>query len=168
MFSTPGGACGLVARDGRLVATYLPGQPERIRRRIRQSWPEAIQDDESTRSLQRQFIDYFAGRRRRFDVELDLSGVPAFHRVVYEACRRIPFGETASYAELAKRVGNPRAARAVGQAMSRNPIPLVIPCHRVLRADGSIGGFSSPRGLAQKRQLLALEGIEDVGGRRPA
>jgi len=91
------------------------------------------------------------------DVPLDFSGLPDFHRRVYAAARDVPPGQTASYGELAARVGSPGAARAVGQAMARNPFMIVVPCHRVLASSG-LGGFSAPGGDSTKRRLLELEG----------
>ncbi len=91
------------------------------------------------------------------DVAVDLSHLTAFqHRVVVEL-RKVPFGQTLSYAELAARAGSPKAARAVGSVMAQNRVPLIIPCHRVVGSGGSLGGFSAPRGIAFKKQLLALE-----------
>jgi len=102
--------------------------------------------------------DYFEGKPGSFDaLPLDLQGSP-FHLRVWQELRRIPSGATVSYQELARRLGNPKAARAVGQACGANPIPLIVPCHRVIAADGSLGGFSS--GLPRKRWLLAHEGIK--------
>ena len=98
---------------------------------------------------------YLAGRRRRFTVPVDLSGVPAFQRRVLQALRRVPYGRTITYGQLAARAGRPRAARAVGQAMAHNPVPLIVPCHRVVASGGGLGGFGG--GLALKRRLLALE-----------
>ena len=89
---------------------------------------------------------------------LDLESVPAFHRRVYEVARTIKPGTTLSYGEVASRVGEPDAARAVGQALGRNPIPIIVPCHRVLAAHGGTGGFSAPGGTATKLRLLAIEG----------
>ncbi|HEY4396858.1 MAG TPA: methylated-DNA--[protein]-cysteine S-methyltransferase [Acidimicrobiia bacterium] len=105
--------------------------------------------------------EYFDGRRRRFTMPVDLSTVEApFPRAVYEAlCRDVRFGETVSYGELAQMAGRPGAARAVGNAMSRNPVPIVVPCHRVVASGGRIGGYG-PSGVPTKRFLLALEGIE--------
>jgi methylated-DNA-[protein]-cysteine S-methyltransferase len=91
-------------------------------------------------------------------VTLDMDGVPEFHRRVYEVARTIPPGTTLSYGEIASRLGEPHAARAVGQALGRNPFPIVVPCHRVLAARGRTGGFSAPGGTATKLRLLAIEG----------
>ena len=91
------------------------------------------------------------------DVPLDLSACPPFHARVYAELRRVLPGQTVSYGELARRVGSAGAARAVGQAVARNPWLLVVPCHRVLAAGGALGGFSAPGGVATKRQLLAIE-----------
>lgn len=99
---------------------------------------------------------YFAGSKRRFSVALDVRGT-AFQRAVWDALRNLPYGEIVSYGDLAKRLGNPLGARAVGGAVGANPIPIIIPCHRVLGAGRRLGGFTG--GLAVKRQLLALEGI---------
>jgi methylated-DNA-[protein]-cysteine S-methyltransferase len=92
-------------------------------------------------------------------IALDMSLVPAFHRRVYEAARTIPPGMTLSYGEIAAQIGAPGAARAVGQALGRNPFPIVVPCHRVLAAGGKIGGFSAQGGVATKRRMLAIEGV---------
>jgi len=101
---------------------------------------------------------YFAGEAARFELPVDLSGVPDFTRSVLLECHKIPYGSTASYGELARRVGNPRAARAVGQAMRRNPLPPIIPCHRVVGSDGSLVGFAGgTEGLPLKRALLDRE-----------
>jgi methylated-DNA-[protein]-cysteine S-methyltransferase len=108
--------------------------------------------------------EYFAGRRRRFTMPVDLSVVDAaFPRAVYETLQRdVTWGETVSYRELAEMAGRPRAARAVGNAMSRNPVPIVVPCHRVVAAGGRIGGYGSS-GVPTKRFLLAHEGVELPG-----
>jgi methylated-DNA-[protein]-cysteine S-methyltransferase len=108
--------------------------------------------------------EYFAGRRTRFTIPVDLSAVDAgFSRGIYEVLQReVPFGETVSYGELAEMAGHPGAARAVGNAMSRNPVPIVVPCHRVVAAGGRIGGYG-PSGVGTKRMLLALEDVELPG-----
>jgi methylated-DNA-[protein]-cysteine S-methyltransferase len=102
---------------------------------------------------------YFAGEKVDFQsVPLDLEGIPEFSRKVYLAARRIPYGETMSYGRLARKAGRARAGRAVGTCMKRNPLPVFIPCHRVVREDGSVGGFSMPGGKAMKAMLLRMEG----------
>jgi methylated-DNA-[protein]-cysteine S-methyltransferase len=98
-------------------------------------------------------------------VTLDLGGVPEFHRRVYAVARTIPCGHTLSYGEVARRLGDPGAARAVGQALGRNPFPVIVPCHRVLAAGGRMGGFSAAGGAATKRRMLAIEGAPESGGR---
>ncbi|HEY8022769.1 MAG TPA: methylated-DNA--[protein]-cysteine S-methyltransferase [Thermoanaerobaculia bacterium] len=102
-----------------------------------------------------QLAEYFAGRRRDFDLELDPPGTP-FQRQVWGELARIPYGATVSYGELARRVGRPNASRAVGAANGANPIPIVLPCHRVIGSDGSLTGYGG--GLPIKRALLSLEG----------
>ncbi|RJX29014.1 MAG: methylated-DNA--[protein]-cysteine S-methyltransferase [Desulfarculus sp.] len=109
----------------------------------------------------RQLAAYFAGRAPALDAAVDLSGLSDFSRRVLLACRGIPYGQTASYGQLARRAGSPRAARAVGQVMHNNPVPIFIPCHRVLGADGSLTGFGG--GLPMKEYLLALEAKDGPG-----
>jgi methylated-DNA-[protein]-cysteine S-methyltransferase len=102
----------------------------------------------------KQLREYFAGRRTEFDLPLAPEGTP-FQRSVWRCLQEIPYGETISYAELAKRVGNPKASRAVGSANGKNRIAIIIPCHRVIAADGTLGGFGG--GLPTKLKLLDLE-----------
>jgi methylated-DNA-[protein]-cysteine S-methyltransferase len=99
--------------------------------------------------------EFFTGERSFFTVPVDLSGVPPFQRKVLRATAGIPFGEARSYGWLAERIGHPRAARAVGTALGRNPVPFIVPCHRILREDGTLGGYGL--GLPMKRSLLLLE-----------
>ena len=105
---------------------------------------------------ERQICEYLAGRRQKFSLPLDLEAIPPFQKKVLRLALRIPYGRTVTYGQLAARAGRPRAARAVGRAMARNPLPLVIPCHRVVATGGGLGGYSG--GLNLKRRLLALEG----------
>ncbi len=100
---------------------------------------------------------YAEGAKVRWSVALDLAGGTAFQRKVWRTLQQIPYGETRSYAWVARRIGKPKAARAVGAACGANPIPVIIPCHRVVASDGSLGGFTA--GLAWKRKLLRLEGV---------
>lgn len=116
-------------------------------------------DDPSDHPLAtQQLTEYFAGARREFTVPLDLHGVTAFRARVLRELARVPYGETTTYAELARAVGNPKAVRAVGSACATNPLPLFIPCHRVLRSDGALGGYRG--GVEAKRYLLNMEGID--------
>lgn len=117
---------------------------------------DAATDAARCRHVGRQLDEYFAGRRRTFDLALAPRGTP-FQLAVWQALSRIPYGTTTSYAELARMVGRPKAMRAVGAANGQNPIPIVVPCHRVIGADGSLTGFGG--GLASKRALLELEGL---------
>ena len=103
-----------------------------------------------------QLDDYFERRRRRFDLAVDLAAVPGFQRLVLEELARVPYGDTSTYGGLAARIGRPRAARAVGGALNRNPVPIVLPCHRVVGAGGSLVGYGG--GVERKRALLDLEG----------
>jgi methylated-DNA-[protein]-cysteine S-methyltransferase len=107
--------------------------------------------------VRRELDEYFEGRRHAFDLAVDLRGVTPFTERVLLELARIPFGETATYAELAARAGNPKAARAVGMTMNRNRIPIVLPCHRVIGANGSLVGYAG--GLDRKVTLLRLEGV---------
>jgi methylated-DNA-[protein]-cysteine S-methyltransferase len=106
-------------------------------------------------------VGYFEGRRTRFQADLELSSFTEFQRLVWGATEEIPYGETRSYSWVATRIGRPRAVRAVGAALGRNPVPVVIPCHRVVGANGSLTGFAF--GLAWKEALLGLEGSHEEG-----
>jgi methylated-DNA-[protein]-cysteine S-methyltransferase len=114
-----------------------------------------IEEPVKLREVMHQLDEYFAGERHDFDLKLDLRG-PAFHMRCWQALLRIPYGETWSYTRMAAEVGSPLASRAVGQANHYNPIAIIVPCHRVIAADGSLAGFGG--GLAAKRTLLELEG----------
>jgi methylated-DNA-[protein]-cysteine S-methyltransferase len=155
---TTDGYVGFVVSARGLRQVYLPVRNVgSLKRVIRKENPDAVED----RSLLPGFADalrrYFAGEAVEFHVPLDWSGRSRFEVDVWEVCRRIKYGQTRSYKELAERVGRPGGARAVGMAMRHNPCPIVVPCHRVLRSDGSLGGFSSPGGVASKRALLQME-----------
>ena len=117
--------------------------------------PRLLRAPDRVAAAARQLDEYFAGRRQGFDLPLDLRLSAGFRRSVLDQLRRIEFGATRSYAEIAAAAGSPRAVRAVGSACATNPIPVVVPCHRVVRTDGSPGGYVG--GLDAKRSLLALE-----------
>lgn len=102
--------------------------------------------------------EYFSGDRRSFQLSPDLTGLTPFQQEVLEATARVPFGERLTYGELAERIDRPRASRAVGNALGRNPVPIIVPCHRIVRSDGSLGGYTA--GAGYKEQLLELESRE--------
>jgi methylated-DNA-[protein]-cysteine S-methyltransferase len=116
------------------------------------------ESDPLTARLIKEFDDYFAGNSRSFSIPLDPQEGTAFQRRVWDQLQEIPYGQIRSYADVARAVGNPRGARAVGLANKRNCIPILIPCHRVIRSNGDLGGYDS--GLHIKRALLALEGVK--------
>ncbi len=150
VFPTAAGWVGVCASDDGLVRLTLP-QPSETAARLGEatSSPDYFQD------LEARLRAYYEGEPSDFpDVIAPSVGTP-FQRRVWETARRIPRGQTRSYGWLAAQLGQPGAARAVGQALGRNPLPVIVPCHRVLAADGGLGGFTG--GLAMKRQLLALE-----------
>ena len=145
----------------------LAGDGARLKRLCFQAGPHAhraapggVEDAAPFEAAIAQLEEYFAGRRRSFDLPLAPEGTP-FQRIVWQALTRIPYGETTSYGELARRIGKPLASRAVGLANGANPLPIVVPCHRVIGANGSLTGFGG--GLPIKRKLLALE--RDAGHR---
>ena len=126
------------------------------RRRLGHRVPEIWRDDATLREVRAEFVAYFDGRTRKFSIPTDLRGVTPFVRAVLRLAKRLPFGRVTSYGSLAGSLGRPRASRAVGRALGRNPVPIVIPCHRVVRATGKLGGYVG--GARAKRALLRLEG----------
>ena len=156
---TPIGEVHLATGPHGVVAIGLGGSPARFAQGLAQrmgTLPEKRR--RAGGAAARQVGDYLRGRRRTFRLRLDTRGLTDFQRAVLRATARIPYGQTASYGEIARRLRRPQAARAVGQALGANPLPLVIPCHRVLGARGALGGYSAARGVAVKRWLLRLEG----------
>ena len=145
LFDTPVGAIGLEEENGAIVRLLLPGQPvPRI----------ACHETPLLSEGKRQVLEYLAGQRRVFDLPLAPRGTE-FYRSVWRALEAIPYGETRSYRDIAQAVGRPKAVRAVGQANHNNPISIIIPCHRVVGANGSLTGYGG--GLDMKKHLLRLE-----------
>jgi methylated-DNA-[protein]-cysteine S-methyltransferase len=118
--------------------------------------PRVLRSSKPVDRVRRELDEYFEGRRQHFDVEPDVRGVPEYYRRVLDELARVEYGTTTTYGTLAALTGNPRAARAVGTVMNRNPIPIVLPCHRVIGASGSLTGYGG--GLDRKEHLLRLEG----------
>lgn len=161
LVETPIGHCGIAWGALGIVGVQLPeGSAARTRARLEQRFagsPEATPTTE-VRAAQREIVALLSGEARDLSrIRLDMHGLPDFRRRVYEAARTIPPGATCTYGELAKRIGSPAAARAVGQALGHNPFAIIVPCHRVLAANGRIGGFSADGGVATKQRLLAIE-----------
>jgi methylated-DNA-[protein]-cysteine S-methyltransferase len=138
------------------VAFEEEERDELLSRFSRQLSPRILEHAASTDEVRRQLDGYFAGERTRFDLKLDRRLMRGIARDVLAATARVPFGRTTTYGALAERIGRPRASRAVGNALGSNPIPIVVPCHRVLRAGGDVGGYAG--GPSRKRRLLTLEG----------
>jgi O-6-methylguanine DNA methyltransferase len=148
-----------IARSPRGLLTLTlpkPDQEAALRPLLERWGSDAQRDDVALDDLRGKLRRYFDGQPVSFDEPLDMSGATDFQQRVWEATRRIPRGRTLTYGELARRVGSPGAARAVGQAMARNPWPVIVPCHRVVGHDGRLTGFGG--GLNMKQRMLEMEG----------
>jgi methylated-DNA-[protein]-cysteine S-methyltransferase len=129
-----------------------------LRRLVRVYGPGVVPDHKRSSALARELDQYFNGKRREFDIEVDLSGLTPFQTKILVATAKIPFGSVSTYQAVARRAGNEKASRAAGGALNQNPIPIVVPCHRVVGSNGSLVGYAG--GLDVKRRLLALEGAD--------
>jgi methylated-DNA-[protein]-cysteine S-methyltransferase len=166
LFDTAIGRCALLWRGGFVIGAALPeASDESARERLARRFPGAVEADpppfaaEAIARIQA-LLD---GRKTDLgDIPLDLSG-SELELSVWAAARRIPCGEVRSYGDIAREIGEPRAAQAVGVALGRNPAPIIVPCHRVLAADGKSGGFSAPGGVATKFRILEIEGARRPG-----
>ncbi len=153
------GTISVVQRDRRIINLDLSENDiYQEHRAILKRFPEAVESDQSFKTVRTLLHRYLKGQPVDFDIEVDLSDLPEFTQRVLQELRRIPYGETRSYSEIAALAGCPKGSRAIGQALKRNPVPIIIPCHRVVRHDGSLGGFSLGQRL--KKRLLFLEGIQ--------
>jgi methylated-DNA-[protein]-cysteine S-methyltransferase len=154
---TPVGPLFVAVSPRGLAAISFDDEPEHhLERLARIAGPGVLRSSRAIDAAHRELDEYFAGRRRAFDLALDLRALPPFTVSVLGELARVPYGATTTYAELAARVGRPRAARAVGTVMHRNRIPIVLPCHRVVGSNGSLVGYAG--GLEIKEKLLELEG----------
>ena len=160
-FDTALGRFGIGWTDKGLARLLLPGDaPEDLAQKLARGGAVPGQTTRAMMALMDRIEDYAEGARVSFDdVGLDLAGVPDFHRRAYDILVQVGGGETMTYGDMARRLGDVGLSRAVGQAMGANPMPLVIPCHRVLASNGKPGGFSAPGGAATKVKMLALEGV---------
>ena len=160
IFDTKWGSFGLATARSAILRTHLPARdPEKIKAALLKNLPNPQYDKNLLKTLQRQIIAYFEGYTVNFslNIPLTLDGFSSFAVSVLTACRNIRFGQTMTYARLAKKAGRPAAARAVGRIMAKNLVPLIVPCHRVIRTDGTLGGFSAPGGISLKNKLLSHE-----------
>jgi methylated-DNA-[protein]-cysteine S-methyltransferase len=162
LFDTPLGTCGIAWSERGICMLQLPEARESsTRARVAKRFPQALAAAPS--SAAQSAIDAISAllsgeRRDLLEIQLDFAGVPEFHQRVYLAARQVLPRSTVTYGELARRIAAPGAARAVGQALGRNPFAIIVPCHRVLAAGGKLGGFSANGGTSTKVRMLAIEG----------
>jgi len=166
LFETPIGVCAVVWNERGLTGVHLPdANRARTGASVEKRFSGAV-PGEPPPEVQRAIdgiVALLRGEKRDLrEIVLDFAGIHDFNRRVYELARTIGPGATLTYGDIAIRLGSPGTARAVGQALGQNPWPIVVPCHRVLAADGRMGGFSAPGGVATKRRMLELEGVEGV------
>jgi O-6-methylguanine DNA methyltransferase len=167
IFRTGWGWFGLAGMENGLLTTILPLPDKKtVKKLLLKAFPDALEDRNFQKKTQKKIIAYFKGLKTDFsDLPLNLDDFSYFNRRVLDNCRNVRFGQTISYAELAERCGRPKAARAVGNALANNPLPLIVPCHRIIRSNGSAGGFSaflrpgSGRGGGSKlkQKMITLE-----------
>lgn len=157
VFETRLGWMGVAFSERGLAGVQLPRATRaQTLAQLKRAFPDATLVDAAPSHIARELIEYAEGKRREFTLPLDWSAMTPFQRKVLRAIAKIPFGETRSYGWVARKIGKPRAARAVGRALATNPLPIVLPCHRVLGSDGGLHGYGG--GLPLKKKLLELEG----------
>ncbi|MHC4624445.1 MAG: methylated-DNA--[protein]-cysteine S-methyltransferase [Planctomycetota bacterium] len=160
VFETRWGYFGLAGAGAGLLRTCLPmPNASRVESLLLENHPSARHEKGLFRPLQEQITAYFQGSYVDFDADMPVlfMDLSSFARSVLAACRGVRYGRTISYGQLAAKAGSPKAARAIGGVMARNPLPLIIPCHRIVRADGRIGGFSAIGGISLKKKMLEME-----------
>lgn len=167
LFDTAIGTCGIAWSERGITQVQLPDRDEtRTRERLMKRAPGA-NEQKPTPEVQRAIdgiVALLGGERRDLSsIPVDDSATPEFNRRVYAIVRKVPTGQTITYGEVAEKLGDKLLARDVGEAMGRNPTPVIMPCHRVLAANGKMGGFSAPGGTATKLKLLTIEGAQPGG-----
>jgi O-6-methylguanine DNA methyltransferase len=157
-FKTAAGWIAVLASADGLLKNTLPQETEsKALSMLGTDRSDAVISRDMFAGLQKRFIDYFSGIKVAFPESLDFGKATPFRKEVWQASRSIPYGETVSYRWVAEKIGNPKAARAVGGALGKNPMPIIVPCHRVIGCNGDLTGFSS--GLDVKKRLLEIEGV---------
>jgi len=162
VFETAVGTGGIAWGDAGILGVQLPeAEAERVRARIKRRFPDATETapTDEIQAVVERIKNVLLGESRDDlgTVQLDMARVPAFAQQVYQVARTIPVGQTMTYGQIAMQLGDPLLARDVGQALARNPYPIIVPCHRVLAAGGKLGGFSAAGGVQTKQRLLAIE-----------
>jgi len=162
IFNTQFGCFAIVAEGGNLIRTYLPGMDKgRLKKQILELYPGAKYNPAMLKNLQQQVKNYFAGKKVIFDIDITyaIKNLSDFSKTILKACHKIKPAQTISYSRLAELAKHPNAARAAGAVLSKNPVPLIIPCHRVIKSTGQTGNFTSPQGAILKQKMLNLEAI---------
>jgi methylated-DNA-[protein]-cysteine S-methyltransferase len=169
LFDTPIGRCGIAWAEGGVVGLWLPEADDaKARARLRRRHPNAVEAEpppEVSDAIARIVALLSGARADLAPIALDMTRVPDFAKRVYAVARKIPPGETLTYGAIAEKLGDKLLARDVGEAMGKNPFPIVVPCHRVVAANGKLGGFSAPGGAGTKRKMLAIEGAAEAAQR---
>lgn len=159
IFETKMGFCCIAGNSRYIYHVILPEKStSEIRKKILTAFPKATYDDLCRTDIQKLIQKYFQGRKVDFDsVKIRLDNLPQFTKTILNACRKITYGKTCTYSDLAEIAGRHNAARPTGSALAKNPVPLIIPCHRIIRSDGKTGGFSAGQGPAFKKKMLEME-----------
>lgn len=161
MKDTPAGDLMVAVSENGVVALMFGDAEQAFRLNLQdRHGADARRDPAKVAPVLQQLSEYFEGSRAEFTLEFDLEALTQFQREVLVALQQVPKGSYVTYRELAQQIGRPKASRAVGQALGRNPLPILIPCHRVIATDGTLGGYSGAGGVETKRRLLEFEGAE--------
>jgi len=157
-FESQIGTISLASRNKKIIALDIQSKNVyEVKKHLSSLYPDGHESELSFKTIKLLLDKYLKGKKVDFDVDIDISGESQFTQKVLRELKKIPYGEVRSYLWIGKQVGHAMGARAVGQAVKRNPIPIIIPCHRIIREDGSLGGFSL--GIEIKKRLLAIEGV---------
>jgi len=160
IFPTKWGYFGLAGIETNLCRTFLPvSNPDIIKTCFMKEFPDSEFDNNLLKTLQKQVVTYFEGKNVVFNIDNAVfpGNFSKFTKRILTTCQKIKYGHTTTYLELAQKAGYPNASRAVGSALAKNPIPLIIPCHRIIRCDGKMGGFTAPGGTTLKKRLIEHE-----------